>query len=70
MTSILSTDVVNTTGVAGYRPLARQYSATIPDSEFEIPTVDGRNINIDVRTNTIPVIRDAVCIFIKVARRI
>jgi hypothetical protein len=67
MTSILSANMFfNSIGMSGNRPLVGQrYSATVLDSEFEVePTIDGRNIDIDVRTNTIPLIRDAVCIFI------
>jgi hypothetical protein len=66
MTSILSANMFfNSIGMSGNRPLVGQrYSATVLDSEFEEPTIDDPNIDIDVHTNTIPLIRDAVCIFI------
>jgi hypothetical protein len=61
-------------GLSGDQPPARQYSATVLDSESEKPTADGRNTDnltdIDGPNNPIPVIRGAVCIFFKAARRI
>jgi hypothetical protein len=57
-------------GMSGDRPPAQQYSNAVSDSEIDKPTVDGPNIHTlqdnDMPTNTIPVIRDAVFISLKI----